>query len=947
MIGAGGMGAVFDAEDLETGRRVALKVLGQTLDLPEARERFFREGRLAASINHPNSVYVFGTEEIAGTPVIAMELVSGGTLQERVQKRGPLPVGEAVDATLQIIAGLEAAQRVGILHRDVKPSNCFRTDAGAVKIGDFGLSISTTIRLEPTLTATGLFLGTPAFCSPEQLRGDELNARSDMYSVGATLFYLLTGRTPFEGKSAVQLLATVLEQPAPSPRQSRPEIPRGLASAVERCLQKEPGDRFKSYAELSSALVPYSSTAATPATLGLRFVAGMMDMLVLGLISGAVMLLSVGSPMDFLDFATRRSSLAFTYLVGWMCFCVVYYAASESYWGATLGKAICKLRVVGPDKNAPRLLNSMLRAGIYAIAPVLPSWIYYGPRIADQIGTPNTPIKTVIGFSFYLVVGLLFCSARRRNGFAALHDLATNTRVVSRRALESRPSLTVEEVTPAVPQTAPRLGPYHVIGQLEGAPGGSSTAQADSQWLLGYDLRLLRKVWIRVVAPGTPPVSVGLRNLGRVGRLRWLSGRRSSDENWDAYEALSGKPLVSLIQTVQPWSDVRYWLSDLATELSASEKNGIRPDILDLDRVWITADGRARLLDFPSPGTTGTYRSSGSAPPLVATSQQFLNLVANAALQGSAVSSGASPARPLPLHASEFLAKLVGLADADLAVSELAGLLQRPACVSRLRRAAIVAGCAAFPIFCACSLALGMVAIEKWRLKYPGLFDLNNVLFIHSSMNRWGSKINQPTDKDFEVYVSSHYGELIRNRTNWSAGTAALLINGGNRKFAERSVAEYPAPTAEEVTAADAAIARHLPKQELLRMNERPWFPFVSGLVVLVLFVGIPSMAAAVAFRRGLVLRIAGVTLVRRDGKPASRLRLFSRSLVTWVPIAGALVLVPFIAAATGLFTVAATVPLVAALTGASIVVVLATVSLMLPDRGLADRVVGTWPVPR
>src|SRR5512141_3011588 len=151
-LGGGGMGTVFEAEDLETGRRIALKVLSHSLDSPEARERFFREGRLAASINHPNSVYVFGTEEIGGTPVIAMELVSGGTLQEAIHDRGPLPPNEAVDAVLQIIAGLEAAHRVGILHRDVKPSNCFVDAAGAVKMGDFGLSISTALRTEPART---------------------------------------------------------------------------------------------------------------------------------------------------------------------------------------------------------------------------------------------------------------------------------------------------------------------------------------------------------------------------------------------------------------------------------------------------------------------------------------------------------------------------------------------------------------------------------------------------------------------------------------------------------------------------------------------------------------------------------------------------------------------------------------------------------------------------
>ena len=314
-LGAGGMGAVYDAEDLENGRRVALKVLSHRLDSPDARERFFREGRLAASINHPNSVYIFGTEEIGGTPVITMELVSGGTLQDRVRARGPLPIGEAVDCVLQIVEGLEAAQRVGILHRDVKPSNCYMGEEGAVKIGDFGLSISTAVRTEPALTATGAFLGTPAFCSPEQLRGDELNARSDMYSVGATLFYLLTGRTPFEAANMVQLLATVLEQRAPSPRKFRPEVSQGLAKVVQRCLEKQPGERFKSYADLAQALAPYSSNAPTPATLALRFLAGVVDLMILSGLALVINLSVFGGPMAFMQELVQLTPMALACIV--------------------------------------------------------------------------------------------------------------------------------------------------------------------------------------------------------------------------------------------------------------------------------------------------------------------------------------------------------------------------------------------------------------------------------------------------------------------------------------------------------------------------------------------------------------------------------------------------------------------------------------------------------
>ena len=188
LLGRGGMGAVYEAEDLGNGRRVAMKVLGNALESDEARRRFLREGRLAASLNHPHTVYVFGTEEIEDTPVITMELLPGGTLQDRVKASGPMSVPAAVDAILQILSGLEAAYKVGILHRDIKPSNCFTEETGLVKIGDFGLSISTLANAEATLSSGNCFLGTPAFSSPEQLRAEPLDVRSEIYSVGATLF---------------------------------------------------------------------------------------------------------------------------------------------------------------------------------------------------------------------------------------------------------------------------------------------------------------------------------------------------------------------------------------------------------------------------------------------------------------------------------------------------------------------------------------------------------------------------------------------------------------------------------------------------------------------------------------------------------------------------------------------------------------------------------------
>jgi len=155
LLGRGGMGMVFEAELRGSGRRVALKVMSHGLTSEADRKRFLREGRLAAAVNHPNVVYVHGSYEIEGMPVIAMELVAGGTLQDQLYQSGTLTAQAATEAGLQMIAGLEAAEAAGVLHRDIKPANCFVGADGMVKIGDFGLSVSTFARGESLLTNCG------------------------------------------------------------------------------------------------------------------------------------------------------------------------------------------------------------------------------------------------------------------------------------------------------------------------------------------------------------------------------------------------------------------------------------------------------------------------------------------------------------------------------------------------------------------------------------------------------------------------------------------------------------------------------------------------------------------------------------------------------------------------------------------------------------------------
>ncbi|MEW6307292.1 MAG: protein kinase, partial [Verrucomicrobiota bacterium] len=524
LLGEGGMGSVYEAEDVENGRRVALKVLRHAPDSPTARQRFLREGRLAASVNHPNSVYVYGAEEIDDAPVITMEYVRGGTLSELVKTGGPMPVTKAVDAILQIMAGLEAAAAKGVLHRDVKPSNCFVDADGTVKVGDFGLSISTIARDPANLTITGAIMGTPSYASPEQLRGDDLDVRSDIYSVGVTLYFLLTGKTPFNADNMVKLVAAVLEKPAPSPRILCPEIPKALDQAVLRCLAKAPAQRFKDYEELRQVLLPFSSAETPAAGLGLRTVAGMIDCALTTIVVQAGV--SIFSSISGHGNAAPGSDTMKIWMWSPVIVQALYFALCEGLWGAGIGKRLCGLRVVDSNGNLPGLPRSFARASIFAFAPYIPAWLI-GAGSPAGLGMG---MQVVGALSIYAALALLFATARRRNGFASVHDLLTGTRVVQRAGHERRsPQTLAEESAPQTSET-PKVGPFHVLESLSLSSG--------EEILLGYDPRLLRKVWIRKQPPGAPPILPKQRELTRKGRLHWLAGRRSADECWDAYEAV-------------------------------------------------------------------------------------------------------------------------------------------------------------------------------------------------------------------------------------------------------------------------------------------------------------------------------------------------------------------------------------------------------------------------
>jgi TolB-like protein len=258
-LGAGGMGEVYKARDARLGREVALKVVGDSV-LADAKSiaRFQQEARLAGSLNHPNVLAVHDVGEHEGKPYLVTELLEGEVLRQ-ILAAGPLPQARAVAIGVQIAQGLAAAHEKGIVHRDLKPENVFVTRDGRVKILDFGIAkLLPALRdrtvpegLSAPQTTAGTPIGTVAYMSPEQVRGNEVDARSDLFSLGCVLYEMLAGRRPFEGRTAMETGAAILqEKPAPLPA----DVPRELASLVFRCLRKDPGQRVHSAKELVSAL---------------------------------------------------------------------------------------------------------------------------------------------------------------------------------------------------------------------------------------------------------------------------------------------------------------------------------------------------------------------------------------------------------------------------------------------------------------------------------------------------------------------------------------------------------------------------------------------------------------------------------------------------------------------------------------------------------------------
>jgi uncharacterized RDD family membrane protein YckC len=657
------MGVVYEAEEAASGRRVALKVLAQEFAASaDAVERFRQEGRLASMVTHGRCVFVLAVDEEAGRPYIVMERMPGATLADLVDRRGPLPPDEAIGKILDVIEGLQAAHRLEVIHRDVKPSNCFLEADGRVKVGDFGLAKS--LVQDAHLTKTGAFLGTLFFASPEQIRGEAIDPRTDVYSVAATLYYLLTGRAPFQSGDAAATLARIVTDAAPPMRGLRPELPRALDDIVLRGLERDRERRWPDLESFRQALLSLVPEPLTPSGMWLRGHAALADgALVCLIVLAADGILGALSILGFLWVREAWLPAVVRALVVALVF--VYFLVTECTAGCSLGKRLLRLRVAtATGTDPPGWGQGALRAALFCLLTWCACWFAgLAPLPGGLEGAAFLAPWVALGFGC-----LLLCvSMRPGNGYRGLHEILSGTRVLQLPwPATSQPLLSQGGWLLTFLGSRRLDGTAHPAGLPERIGGfvirGAVQWKEEAKVLLGDDAALGRRVFIWLHPAAAEPLERARRDVGRRTRLRWPGGGRQGEYQWDAFLAPSGSPLAEFIrgEGALPWSGARPLLESLTDELAAGCADGTLPASLGVGQVWVEPDGRAQLLD------TALTDEPGAAEPAAASDQEralaLLRRVAVLVLEGRPRDPQAPPVplhSPLPPNARRPLDRLV------------------------------------------------------------------------------------------------------------------------------------------------------------------------------------------------------------------------------------------------------------------------------------------------
>jgi len=981
-LGAGGMGTVYEAQSSTTGSRVAVKLLSPKLAAnPASVERFRQEGRVASQITHPRCVFVLQADTEEGRPFIIMELMPGRTLKDLVDSRGPLPYPEAIRRILDVIDGLAEAHRLGVIHRDVKPSNCFLTDDNRIKVGDFGPSKSLLSTMDfsqdaaaKQLTESGAFLGTVMYASPEQIRGEAVSYDSDVYSVCATLYYLLTGRAPFQNESLTAALAKAVSEPPPPIRDRFPEVPRELEKVILRGLERDRTRRWQNLEELRDELVELQADQQQPASVRGILLAYTLDTVLLQLLSMPLEILRQslyarprGAEIDFLSASWPGLLISF-----------LYFAMFEGLTGATPGKrwlrlAVVRLGGVGPPGLAAASLRALVFLGLWTVMILAPEWLNYSLGMAVGI-----PLGLVI--SALCLVGLALQLRRTTYGRRGLHDWLSQTRVIQRPRPPHRPRLfsqaepTLERIVPTSEALPATLGGYLISGKHCDLPDGGEI------WL-GEDRVLGRRVLLRLLPRGTVLPPETLAENGRPTTLRRIGTGTFDDprpgasipRGWIAYVAPTGAPLLDVITPGKTlgWIDARPILEELTDELIARQASAIPFEPTAIEQIWVEPNGRLQQLDFPLP--TGRR---GVAPPLLVAPdpESLLRATATLILEGTPRMNHQPVAAPIPPHAQPILRRLFRL---DRAYPQLTDFKQALAenhqsapvltASARAGHLGILSLMVSFPItlmyFMSWTLSFfAVLSGSPLQRDYDGLAQQlrePTALAAIQQQARQTLRSQPEVLRNLELVLSADRISMTLERLEQRQQMQLELLKRTDKKlnrlertilrsFLEQirtEILERQGPSAFYTREMVTVLPWLINPQAALPTDERPEIRPALGLAAM-----LTSMAVvlglslfAFIFRGGISNRIAGVTIIRADGRPAPRWLCFLREWLVWLPI----LLVCLLGVLLQITRPESTLPRTALLFVSLLLIPLyIVIALRGPDRPPQDRLLGTHLMP-
>jgi hypothetical protein len=989
-LGGGGMGTVYEAEENGSGRRVALKLISAGFaGADDAVERFRQEGRLASALVHPRCVFVYTADEERGRPYIVMELMPGETLEDLVKKRGPLPIPEAIESILDVIAGLQEAHQLGIIHRDVKPSNCFVEADGRVKVGDFGLAKS--LAGNARLTSTGAFLGTPLYASPEQVRAEKLTPQTDIYSVAATLYFLLVGKAPFDSGDPVATLARIVTDDPPPMRTFRPEIPELLDRVVLRGLERARDRRYHDLEEFRQALRPFLTGKAALVGLGLRFGAYLVDY---GVMSGIITLIGVVGSIGAIS-ATSDSLVVVNtsrqhaiQLIGMLLYFL--YFLPECFLGCSIGKGLLGLRVRRTTSDdPPGLWRGLLRNAVFVLLFNLGALVVMGVSLAmppfeslpkeEQARAlfPAMLLGLLPLVWMPVAIGLICSTMRARNGLRGLHDFVAGTRVVAVSKPRRRALVPVPQPWNQPDGLPEMVGPYRIKGALHSNPRTGV--------LLGEERSLGREVLLWLRPASMPAVDPERRRLCRVSRLRWLAAGTHGEQQYDAFLLPGGCTLHALVKHSGPldWPAIGTVLDQLTKELVLACEEHTVPATVCPRQVWLQSNGRVLLLDPPLAPLEDSPDRNRALPIEEQEQETSLDLLADVgALTAHAEGCGRSPrSAPLPVHAVKMLDRLTGreedgfrdLAEFQHELRETRALPEEVTLRRRLGHLA-VQGAFLFVGLCCCMMPIGFApGIGSVIGHENGIQDLRITLEEHGrgarrdllvsvlNPNLWlrlTGAARYADDLQSQQRLREQLDQSRRSKEARVATLSAFMRNvvHGMTIGSERAEEEMRKQRAARINPLQANWQYRERAAGLSKERKDVTIPTEVIVRFCIIVAAWPTVWVLWAFitRGGLSLYIMGLTLVRRDNRKAARWRCAWRALLVWLPV-------------TGLFVVSMWLEFVywsvwredethrwlgalaetAWWSAVGLLAVWVILALRSPARTLHDRLAGTFLVPR